>query len=268
MPTIKILFFGDIFGKIGRQGVIKILPKLKKQYQPDLIIANVENLAHGRGLTKKTIEEMQAAGLDFFTSGNHVWDKHDGTEILEQEDSPLIRPANYPSGTAGRGEKILKVGQNNLLVVNLIGRVFFKEEYEDPFKTIDKILDQYHNEKFAGIIIDIHAEATSEKKALYYFLDGRVSAVLGTHTHIQTADEQISSQGTAFIADLGMTGPQDSVIGLDKDTIISNFISGTTQSAEVPEQGPCQINGVYLEINPQSAETVKIIRINEVVQIK
>ncbi|MFC1598548.1 YmdB family metallophosphoesterase [Patescibacteria group bacterium] len=216
MSTIKILFLADIFGQLGRQGVIKILPELKKQYQPALTIANVENLAHGRGVTKTTISEMQEAGIDFFTSGNHIWDKKDGITILEQKDSPLIRPANYIEGTAGQGEKVLNIGENLILVINLIGKVFISDDYNCPFKQADKILKKYAKENLAGIIIDFHAEATSEKVALGHHLDGRVSAVLGTHTHIQTADDQILEKGTAYITDSGMIGPQDSVIGLDK----------------------------------------------------
>lgn len=262
MATLKILFFGDIFGKMGRKGIIKEIDKIKKQYQPDLIIANAENLAHGHGVTESSLKEMTDAGIDIFTSGNHVWDKRDAFAILNKKDSPIIRPANYPEGTAGKGEIVFKIGLKSILVVNLIGRVFFKESFDCPFKTIDKILEKYKQESLQAIIVDIHAEATSEKKAMGFYLDGRVSAVLGTHTHVMTADEQTLEKGTAYITDIGMTGSKDSVIGLDKTTIIKNFITQINESAEVHETGTCLINGVYLEIDPKTSQAIKIERIN------
>lgn len=269
MTPIKILFFGDIFGRIGRQAIKKALPNLKKKYQPDLILANAENLAHGRGVTLATIEEMEESGIEFFTSGNHVWDKNAGAEILNKKKSPLIRPANYLEDKPGQGEKLLKIGENNLLVVNLIGRVFFKEqaEFTCPFIKAKQIIEAYQDKNLAGILVDFHAEATSEKKALGFYLDGKVSAVIGTHTHIQTADEQILSNGTAYLTDLGMTGPKDSVIGLDKKIIINNFINDTTKSAPVPESGICQINAVYLEINPKTQKAIKITRLDSEIEI-
>jgi len=267
MPPIKILFLADIFGRLGRQGVIKELPRLKKKYQPNLTIANAENLAHGRGVTKNTILEMQDAGIDFFTSGNHVWDKKDAVTILEQKNSPLIRPANYRTGTAGQGEKLLNIGENSILVINLIGRVFISDDYNCPFKQASKILKKYNKENLSGIIIDFHAEATSEKVALGHYLDGQVSAVIGTHTHIQTADEKILEQGTAYITDAGMIGPQDSVIGLEKKMIIKNYLTNQTKSADVPKSGPCIFNAIYLEIDPKIARTKKIQRINKIIKI-
>jgi len=262
MQTIKILFFGDIFGRPGRQGIIKILPKLKKEYKADLVIANAENLAHGRGVTKSTITDMLDAGIDLFTSGNHIWDKRDGFKLLEEKNPVLIRPANYPSGTAGQGEKLVKVGQKSILVINLIGRVFFREDFNCPFQTVAKILKKYQKKNIAGIIIDFHAEASSEKVAMGYYLDGKVSAVLGTHTHIQTADEKIQENGTAYITDVGMTGPEVSVIGLDKEIIIDNFLTQINKSADIPETDTCQINAVYLEIDPKTQKALKIKRIN------
>lgn len=264
---LKILFFGDIFGKLGRKGLKKILPELKSEYQPDLIIANVENLAHGRGITDSTIKELEDIGIEVFTSGNHVWDKPAGHTLVSKKNSAIIRPANYPENTPGQSEKLLKIGLNSILVVNLIGRVFFREDFDCPFKAIDNIIKKYEDKNLAGIVIDFHAEASSEKMAMGHFLDGKASAVLGTHTHVQTADEKILSKGTAYISDVGMTGPQDSVIGLDKEVIIKNFLSQINKSADVPQTGICQINGVYLEINPKNKKTTKIIRINQAVEI-
>jgi len=267
MTPLKIFFFGDIFGKPGRQAIKKALPDLKKKYQPDLILANAENLAHGRGVTASTLDEMSKAGIDLFTSGNHVWDKKDAWQILNKKNANLLRPANYPAGAAGQGEKIIKLGINSLLVVNLIGRVFFREDFDCPFRTIDNILEKYKRTKLGAIIIDFHAEATSEKVALGHYLDGKISALIGSHTHVQTADEKILSQGTAYITDIGMSGPADSVIGLDKNIIIQNFLSQINQSAEIPESGPAQINGVYLEINPKTQKAVRIERINMAITI-
>lgn len=261
MPTLKILFLGDIFAKIGRQTVIKLIPKLKKEYEPDLIIANVENLSHGKGVTEVTIKEMQDAGIDYFTSGNHVWDKKDAFIILNKKDSPVLRPANYPAGTLGSGDKIVQVGAKSILLINLVGRVFFREDFDDPFATVDKILDKYKSQDIAAIIVDFHAEATSEKRAMGFYLDGRVSAMLGSHTHVQTADEQILAKGTAYISDIGMIGAKDSVIGLDKKIIIKNFLTQINEPGEIPESGLCQLNGVFLEINPKTHLAVKIERV-------
>lgn len=267
MTPLKILFLGDIFGKIGRQGTKKILPELKSQYRPDFIFANAENLAHGRGVTESTLKELEELGINLFTSGNHVFDKEGSEKILNQKNPILIRPANYIGDVPGLGEKIVKVGQKSVLVLNLIGRVFFKEDFACPFQAADRLLQKYAKEKLNGIIIDFHAEATSEKKAMGFYLDGKVSAVLGTHTHVQTADEMILADGTAYISDIGMTGPKDSVIGLDKETIINNFIYQTTKSADVPEKGICLINGVYLEIDSKTQKAIKLERINTEIEV-
>jgi len=267
MTPIKILFFGDIFAKIGRQAITKALPELKDKYQPDLILANAENLAHGKGVTESTIKEMQDLGIEIFTSGNHVWDKNDVYSIFNKKDSPLLRPANYPEGTPGKGEKIVKIGLNNLLVVNLIGRVFFREDFDDPFKIINQILESHKKDKLAGIIVDFHAEATSEKVALGYYLDDRVSALIGSHTHVQTADERILDNGTAYISDLGFIGAKNSVIGLDQKIIIKNYLTQINEPGEIPESGICQINGIYLEINPKTQKAIKIERINTEVEV-
>ena len=261
MPNIKILFLGDIFARIGRKAVIKALPKLKKEYEPDLIMANAENLAHGRGVTKTTIKEMQDAGIDFFTSGNHIWDKNDAYELLNKKSPVLIRPANYPVDTPGKGDYLVQTGIHNILIINLIGRVFFREDFDCPFRAVDQILKKYTGQSLAGIIVDFHADATSEKRAMGFHLDGRVSAVIGSHTHVQTADNQILDQGTAYITDLGMTGSKDSVIGLDKKIIIKNFLTQINEPGEIHETGLCQINGVYLEINPKTQKAAKIERV-------
>ncbi len=268
MKKMKIIFLGDIFGKIGRRGVIKVIPELKKEYKPDFIIANAENLAHGHGITRNSLQEMLGAGIDFFTSGNHIFDKPDGEFILAEKDAPIIRPTNYLEEITGQGEKILNIGQNKLLVVNLMGRVFIQEDYKNPFICMDEVLKKYENENLSGIIIDFHAEATSEKVALGYYLDGRVSAIIGTHTHIQTADEKILPRGSAYISDVGMIGAKESVIGLNVEQVIQNFINEAGMSADIPESGTCLINGVYIEINSETKKALKIERITKETEIK
>ncbi|MCX6739919.1 MAG: TIGR00282 family metallophosphoesterase [Candidatus Parcubacteria bacterium] len=261
MPNIKILFLGDIFGRIGRKAICQELPKLKKQYEPDLVFANCENLSHGKGITETTVKEMTEAGIDYFTSGNHIWDKKDAYTLLSKKDCPIIRPANYPENTPGSGEKMITLGTKNILLVNIVGRVFFREDFDCPFHAVERILAKYQKQKPSAIIVDFHAEATSEKRAMGFYLDGKVSAVIGSHTHVQTADEQILPDGTAYITDLGFTGAKDSVIGLDKKIIIKNFLTQINEPGEIPETGTCQINGVYLEINPKTQKTVKVERV-------
>lgn len=264
--NLKILFFGDVVGKIGRRAVVKILPKLKKKYDPDLVLANAENLAHGLGVTKKTLNEMIEAGIDFFTSGDHIFDKKEAIEILEKKDL-LIRPANYPPNVPGTGAKLLEVGTRHVLVINLIGRVFFKNQYDCPFRKADEILEEYKNIDLSSVIVDFHAEATSEKNALAMYLDGRVSAVLGTHTHIGTDDFQILPNGTAFVTDIGMVGAKNSIIGVDKKGIIKTFLTQIPELHEIPEEGACVANAVYLEINPKTKKAVKIKKIKEEIEI-
>jgi metallophosphoesterase (TIGR00282 family) len=265
--NLKILFFGDISGRIGRTAVAKILPSLKKKFNPDLVIANAENIAHGVGVTEKTLQELTDAGVDFFTSGDHIFDKKEAIGILEDKNFPLIRPANYPAGVPGVGVKLFEVGTKKVLMINLIGRVFLKKNYDCPFKKADEILDDFKNEKLSAIIVDFHAEATSEKNGLARYLDGRVSAVLGTHTHVGTDDWQILPGGTAFVTDIGMVGAKDSILGVDKKGILRTFLTQISEVHEIPEEGICAIDAIYLEINPKTAKAVKIKKIKEEIKI-
>lgn len=217
-------------------------------------------MAHGKGTTVKTLKEMIETGIDFFTSGDHAFDKSEVNAIFEEKDSLLIRPANFPEGVPGKGEKILEIGTKKVLVVNLVGRVFMKSQYDCPFKKADKILEEYKNENLSAIIIDFHAEATSEKNALAVYLDGRVSAVLGTHTHIGTDDLRILPQGTAFITDIGMVGASDSVLGVDKENVLKNFLTQIPQTHEIPEEGLCAVNAIFIEIKNKKAVKTKKLR--------
>lgn len=247
---MKVLFFGDIVGRPGREAIKKILPEWKKKYQPDLIMANGENLAHGKGVTKKSLEEVLEAGIDLVTSGNHICQQKEALALLEDKELPLLRPANWGVGLAGQGQKIISLRTKKILVINLIGRVFFHRQYDDPFRIVDQILDELA-EEVDGIVIDWHTEATSEKMALGWYLDGRVSTVLGTHTHIPTADARLLPQGTAYISDIGMVGVRDSILGMDKEIALKGFLFQLPQKLEVA-QGPVEVNAVLVDINSRN----------------
>lgn len=264
---IKILFYGDIVGKPGRKALLEIAPLLKKRYKPTITIANAENIAHGVGITTKTLNECAKAGIDLFTSGNHTWKKPEINDILSDESSKLIRPDNEIEIKPGAGHKIVNTRIGKLLVINLNGRVFIEEQFSCPFNAIDNILNSADTDELAGVIIDFHAEATSEKEAFGWHVDGRVSAVLGTHTHVQTADERILPQGTAYISDIGMVGLKNSVIGIDKDVIVNNFLGKKHQPHDIPEHGTCTINAVLLNIDPSTQHATSITRIQEEIKV-
>lgn len=259
---MKILFFGDIVGRIGRQALAKKLPELKKKHEPDLVMANAENLAHGVGITEKTITEMLDAGINFFTTGNHIWDNEQGLKYLENENIPVIRPANFLEEISGSGFGIVEINNYKILIINVAGQVFLKEEAASPFETVDEILRENASEKPNIVLVDLHAEATSEKQALWYYLDGRISVLLGTHTHVPTANPRISKKGTGLVEDVGMVGGSDSVIGANKDIILNRFLNNYTTSLEPPETGPVIINSVLLDIDPETGQTKKIERID------
>ncbi len=264
---MKILFFGDIVGKIGRQAIKQILPELRAKYRPDVLIANVENLAHGKGVTAKTLTEIKDLGFNCLTSGNHVWKKEEVASAISQSGAPLITPANDPRTEARQKFCRLQVGSSSLVVLNLLGRVFIDEpNLSCPFKEADRILRE---EVLSGetVIVDFHAEATSEKIALGWYLDGRVGALLGTHTHIPTADLKILPKGTAYLTDVGMVGPIDSVLGVKKELIIEKFLTEGPIVFNLPEQGQVEVNAVYLEINDQSQRAVVIEKIQQLVLV-
>lgn len=257
-------------GRTGREALQKILPSLKKQYRPNLVIANAENAAHGSGVTPKTLREMQMAGVDFFTNGDHCFDKPEVEKILTEADSPLLRPANMID-VPGVGEKLLTIATKKVLVINLLGRVFIednlKKKGEDkqrkiklanPFMVINDILVKYSAEKIDAILLDFHTEATSEQIAMGYFLDSRVSAVWGTHTHVPTADARVLTGGTGFITDIGMTGAKDTVIGVAKEKVIERFIKENDAKFEWPETEVAVVNALYLEVDPKTKKTKKI----------
>jgi metallophosphoesterase (TIGR00282 family) len=255
---MKILVIGDIIGRPGRVIVEREIVPLREERQIDLVIANCENVAGGAGITPSTADELFRAGIDVLTSGNHVWRKREAFELLKL-DHRVIRPANYPDGAPGSGSTVVetlsgvKVG-----VLNVMGRVFM-EPLDCPFRTAERELERL---KLVTpiIVVDMHAEATSEKVAMGWFLDGRVSCVFGTHTHIPTADERILPKGTAFITDVGMTGPYDSVIGRRVDQILERFLTSLPHKSEVAE-GNVQLRGMLIEVHPTTGKASSVERI-------
>jgi len=268
--TLKILFVGDIVGRLGRRAVVSIIPSIKDEYQLDFIVANGENIAHGVGVTQTTVDEVLSSGIDLLTSGNHIFRKASYKDIVEEEDYKVIRPANYPSGVLGYGYKLLKKNNKKIIVTNLMGRIFFRESLDDPFAKLDELLANYkeqYKEDCPPIIVDWHTEATSEKAALAWYSDGRVSAVLGTHTHVMTADEKILPHGTAFISDVGMVGARDSILGVEKDGPINMMRTQIPCQFKYPETGIAKFNAVFLEVDSVSRKTLKIKRIEREVNI-
>ena len=264
---MKILFIGDIFGRPGRTIVKDRLPELRKQHSPDLVIANCENAAAGFGITPPLAEELFDLGIDVMTTGNHVWDKREIIEYFQMADgnphSParrLLRPANFPQNLPGWG---VYQGQKNgvaYAVMNFQGRVFMGSS-DDPFRYADRLLEQIKSNSDSKIIfVDFHAEATSEKVAFGWYLDGRVTAVVGTHTHIPTADETVLPKGTAYITDVGMTGPFDSVIGVKKESVVEKFLSGMPARFEAAI-GDVRLCAVVVECDNQSGRATSIERL-------
>lgn len=266
MSEIKVLFIGDIVGKAARKAVKKYLPNLIKEHDPDLIIANGENLAHGKGVTKKTIQEMADLGVNFFTSGNHVFDNKKAVPDLK--DLPLVVPANYPESVPGKKYEILKVGKSKVAILNLLGRVFTNSYVDCPFRTADNFIREIKKKKVTIIIVDIHAEASAEKVAMKYYLDGKISALLGTHTHIQTADAQISQKGTAYMTDVGAVYLEDSVIGVSKEIVIKKFLTDLPLTHEIPDKGTCIFNAVLITLDSKTGKAKDILPIYEIVKTK
>lgn len=229
---MRIMAVGDVVGRCGRRVFLKYTKKLKSEKNIDIVIVNGENAAGGKGLTESVFSELCGAGADIVTSGNHIWDKKEVLSFIDREPY-LVRPANYPGQAPGRGYAIYPFKAENIAVINLSGRVFF-ESLDDPFQKADEILKEIKNEANI-IVIDFHAEATSEKLALAYYLSGRVSAVFGTHTHVQTADERILEVSTAYITDIGMTGALDSVLGVKKEIIIEKFLTSRPVKFDIAE---------------------------------
>ena len=248
-----ILMIGDIIGQPGRQAVSKLLRDLRQQYELDMIIANAEYSAGGFGLTSTITRELMDTGIDVLTSGNHIWAQKEIIPYLDCE-LPILRPLNYPPGVPGRGYIITR----QIMVVNLMGRTFMTA-LDCPFRAMDKLLAELEH-KPPVIIVDFHAEATSEKVAMGRYLDGRVSAVLGTHTHVGTIDAQILPQGTAYVSDIGMTGPMDSIIGDEIESVLQRFLTGMPHRLSVGKGKPI-FNAILVEVAEDSGRAINIERI-------
>ena len=258
MP-VKLLFIGDVIGKPGRDALSRELHRIVDRHRVDLVIANGENAAGGFGLTAETAQELFKCGVHMITSGNHIWDKKDALEYIKREER-IVRPANYPEGTPGRGTTIVKTpGGVKIGVLNLEGRVFMNN-LDCPFRCADREIAKLKDET-PIIFVDFHAEATSEKASMGWYLDGRVCAVIGTHTHVQTADERILTAGTAYMTDAGMTGAFDSVIGVKKEEAILKFITQRPSKFEVAKKDT-RINGVVIEVDEKTGLSLSIERIN------
>ncbi len=256
---MKILFIGDIVGSPGRNGFRKALPGIKQEFEVDFVIANAENSAGGSGITEKTAEDLFSAGADALTSGDHIWKKSEIVPLIDRE-RRILRPANAAVQAPGRGAEVFELpGGRRVGVLNLQGRVFM-EPSECPFKAAQDALQDISS-RAKIIIVDMHAEATSEKVAMGWFLDGKVSAVLGTHTHVQTADERILPRGTAYITDVGMCGPHDSVIGRKIEHVLHRFVTGMPVRFEVAEDN-VRVQGVVVEIDEESGRAAAITRVN------
>jgi metallophosphoesterase (TIGR00282 family) len=251
------LLIGDIVGRSGRNVIKEDLSHIKRELGINFTIANGENAAGGNGITRDIARELFAAGIDVITMGNHVWNKKEVYNFIEQE-TRLIRPANYPPGAPGAGMNVFVREGAAVCVINMSGRVYMSP-LDCPFRKADELLRQLSPD-VKIVIVDFHAEASSEKIAMGWYLDGRVSAVCGTHTHVQTADERILPEGTAYITDIGMTGPRDSVIGVDKDVVLEKFLTQQPRRMEVAS-GPAQLNAVYIDVDTDTGRAKKIERI-------
>jgi metallophosphoesterase (TIGR00282 family) len=257
---VKVLFIADIVGQPGRRAVRELVPKLRQQHGLNLVVANGENAAGGSGITTKTAEEIFSGGVDIITSGDHLWDQREVSELLEKE-ARFVRPLNYPRGTPGQGSTIFRPDDLPPVgIINLQGRTFMAA-LENPFPCAMAEVQRLR-QSVNMIFVDFHAEATSEKVAMARMLDGKVSAVIGTHTHVQTADEQIFPGGTAFLCDAGFTGPHDSVIGRETEPIIRRFMTNMPQKFEVAK-GRTVLQGAIVEIDDQSGRARKIARVSE-----
>ena len=255
---MRILAIGDLVGENGVEKLKKELPKLRQEKNIDFVIVNAENSAGGMGITNAIYKDLKMLNVNAITMGNHTWGKKDIFAFID--DDKINRPANYSRGVVGKGYHIYTCNDKKVCVINLIGRTDMGVQSENPFSVMEDILNEI-KDKCDIIIVDFHAEATAEKIAMKYFLDGKVNVIFGTHTHVQTADEEITEKGTAYITDIGMTGPINSVIGMDKDAAIKRFLTSLPERYKLAE-GECKLEGCIFEINDDNCRTISIERIN------
>ena len=254
---MNVLMIGDVFGESGRAAAVKLIPRLRQEHAIDMCVLNVENAAGGFGVTPPMCRQFLEAGADVMTSGNHIWDKREIVEYITKENL-LLRPANFPVGAPGVDHVTIKAGPHRVAVLNLMGRVFMTP-IDCPFRKADDIIPELRKDT-PIVLVDMHCEATSESQAMGWYLDGRVSAVVGTHRHVQTADERVLPGGTAYITDLGMTGPTEGVIGVDRDLILQRFLSQMPMRFE-PAKGPAALHGVIIVVDPETGRASDIRRL-------
>lgn len=255
---MRILILGDVVGRPARRAIRDILPELIEREKADLVIANAENAAGGMGVDIKSAKELLSAGVHVLTSGNHIWKKKEIYPFLDEHET-LIRPANFPAGAPGRGWCFWRHNELRAVIINLQGRVFMPNHVEDPFRCVDELL-QNHGRLSPVIIVDMHGEATSEKTAMGWYLDGRASVVYGTHTHVPTADERILPNGTAYITDVGMCGPLDSVIGMEREVVIQGFLTQLPRQFEVAKDNVA-LQGIIADIDEKNGRAREIRRL-------
>jgi 2',3'-cyclic-nucleotide 2'-phosphodiesterase len=257
--TISVLYFGDIVGRPGLEAIRELLPALREEFAPDLVLANIENASHGHGVTRERYDELVSAGIDAFTGGDHMWNNADIIPHLDRQDVLIARPANYPDAP-GKGYTDIIIKGKRVRIISLLGRVFMSQQVDNPFRTIDTLLAQTHP-KADVTILDFHAEATSEKRAMAEHVGGRVQLQIGTHTHVPTADAQVLPSGTAFISDLGMVGPTDSSLGAAKDPVVRNFLTGMPWRYSLAT-GQCELGAVFcrIDVDASKAESITHIR--------
>ncbi|WP_110929488.1 TIGR00282 family metallophosphoesterase [Bacillus massiliglaciei] len=255
---MKLLFIGDVVGSPGRDMVKEYLPKIKEKYKPHLTVINGENAAGGRGITERIYRDFLEQGAQAVTMGNHTWDNRDIFEFIEDA-KYLVRPANFPEGTPGTGLVFLKLNKLEVAVINLQARTFMPP-LDCPFQKAEELVEEALK-RTPIIFVDFHGEATSEKQAMGWFLDGKVTAVVGTHTHVQTADNRVLPKGTAYISDVGMTGPYDGILGMDRHAVIHRFLTSLPVRFEVPKEGRALLSGVIIDIDDKTGKAKKIDRI-------
>ncbi|WP_338452119.1 TIGR00282 family metallophosphoesterase [Niallia oryzisoli] len=255
---MNILFIGDVVGSLGRDMVSEYLPKLKDKYRPHITIINGENAAGGKGITEKIYRGFLEAGAQAVTLGNHTWDNREIFEFIDGA-KYLVRPGNFPENNPGKGIAYVKMNNDEIAVISLQGRTFLPPN-DCPFKKADQLIKEAR-ERTPIIFVDFHAEATSEKQAMGWYLDGRVSACIGTHTHVQTADNRILPKGTAYLSDVGMTGPYDGILGMDREVVLKRFLTNMPARFEVPKAGRSQLSAVLIEIDKNSGNAKKLERI-------
>lgn len=255
---MRFLVMGDVVGRPGREAVTRALPDLRRDFTPDHVIINIENIAHGNGISPDTWTEALSWHADVYTTGDHAWDNETGWPILNDPNAPLVRPANYPAGVPGRGWQVFSSGAYRVAVINVQGQVFFKNHPLSPFATIDHLWGQPDIAGVDVVLIDFQAEATSEKRALGWHVDGRASALWGTHTHVPTADAQILPEGTGYISDIGMAGLHHSIIGADRETSLKHFRTQLKVKQTYDSGGPLELGGAIIDVDPTTGKTTHI----------